>query len=142
MTKTISMVSHKNYNLNTNEGFVLFFTSKVITCFIDGFISIMKTQPSSYLLYGSEHIHWILDLEGEVHSIGELWISGLQECKSNGIFKVRQGGTGKSFRLGLENLDFFQGGVAPACIYLPRKARRGRFNIRRTSMRIHREPKC
>jgi hypothetical protein len=30
MTKTLSMVSHKNYNLNANEGFVIFLTSKFI----------------------------------------------------------------------------------------------------------------
>jgi hypothetical protein len=31
------MVSQKNYNLSVNEGFVMFLTSKLITCFIDGF---------------------------------------------------------------------------------------------------------
>jgi hypothetical protein len=29
MTKTLSMVSHKNYNLNANEGFVIFFYFQV-----------------------------------------------------------------------------------------------------------------
>ena len=33
------MVSdHKDYNLNAHEGFVIFSTSKLITCFIGGFI--------------------------------------------------------------------------------------------------------
>ena len=31
------MVSRKNYNLNANEDFVIFLTSKLITCFIGGF---------------------------------------------------------------------------------------------------------
>ena len=54
----------------------------------------MKFQSIAYLFNGSEHIYIyidiyrILDLEGEVHSIWDLWISGLQECKGNGFFKV------------------------------------------------------
>ena len=103
MTKTLSMVSHKNYNLSANEGFVIFLTSKVITCFICGFTLKMKSQPIAYLLNGSEDIYWILDLEGEVHSIWDLWINGLQECKGNGFFKV--GRAGSSFWSGSENLD-------------------------------------
>ena len=87
MTKTLSMVSHKNYNLSANEGFVIFLTSKLITCFIDGFTSKMKSQSIAYLLNGSEHIYWILDLEDEVHSIWVIWTSGLQECKGNFIFR-------------------------------------------------------
>ena len=43
MMKTISMVSHKTYNLSANEGLVMFWTSKLITCFIDGFTSKMKS---------------------------------------------------------------------------------------------------
>ena len=102
MTKTLSMVSHKNYNLSANEDFVIFLTSKLITCFIDGFTLKMKSQSIAYLLNGSEHIYWILDLEDEVHSIWDLWISGLQECKDNGFFEV--GRAGNSFRSGPENL--------------------------------------
>ena len=44
MTKILSMVSHKNYNLNANEGFVIFLTSKLIKYFIDYFTSKMKSQ--------------------------------------------------------------------------------------------------
>ena len=36
MTKTLSIVSHGNYNLTANEGFVMFLTSKLITWSIDG----------------------------------------------------------------------------------------------------------
>jgi hypothetical protein len=63
------MVIHKNYNLNANEDFVIFLTSKLITCFIDNFTLGMKSQSILYLLRGSVHIHWILNLEGEMHSI-------------------------------------------------------------------------
>ena len=80
MTKTLWMVSRKNYNLNANKGFVIFLTSKLITCFIGGFTLIMKPQSIAHLLNGSEHVYWILDLEGEVHSIWDLWVSGFQEC--------------------------------------------------------------
>ena len=66
------MVSRKNYNLNVNEGFVILLTSKLITCFIDDFTLTMKPQSIAHLLNGSEHIYWILDLEGEVHSILDL----------------------------------------------------------------------
>ena len=80
------MVSHKIYNLNASEGFVIILTSKLITCFIDNFILIMKSQSIAYLLKESEDISWILDLEGEVHLIWDLWMSGLQECKGNNFF--------------------------------------------------------
>jgi hypothetical protein len=79
------MASHKNHNLNANEGFKIFLTSKLFTCFIGGFILSVKSQSIACLLNGSEHIYWILDLEGKVHSIWDLWISGLQECKCNGF---------------------------------------------------------
>ena len=50
----------------------MFLTSKLVSCFIDGFTSGMKSQSIAYLLLGSAHIYWILDLEGEVHSIWDL----------------------------------------------------------------------
>ena len=72
MTKTLSMVSHKNYNLSANEGFVIFLTSKLITCFIDDFTLKMKSQSIAYVLNGSEDIYWIWDIEGEVHSTWDM----------------------------------------------------------------------
>ena len=120
MTKTLSMVSQQNYNLNANEDFVIFFTSKLITCFIDGFTSKMKSQSIAYLLNESEHIYWILDLEGEMHSIWDLWRSGLQECKSNGFFEVGRGG--QKFSVGSKKSRFLCGVAALARIYLPQKA--------------------
>ena len=83
MTKTLSMVSLKNYNLSTNEGLVTFLTSKLITWFIAGLASKVKFQSIAYVLNGSEHIYWILNLEDEVHSIWAIWTSGLQECQGN-----------------------------------------------------------
>ena len=65
------MVSHKNYNLNANEGFVIFWNFKLITCYIDGFIFKMKSQSIPYLLNGTEHMYLILDIENEVHS---MWV--------------------------------------------------------------------
>ena len=88
MTKTLSMVSRKNYNLGANEGFVVFLTSKLITCFIGGFTSKMKSQSIAYVLNGSKHIYWNLDLKYEVHSIWVIWTSDLQECKGNFIFRI------------------------------------------------------
>ena len=66
------MAFYKNYSLNADEGFVIFLTSKLITCFIGGFTLTMKSQSIAYLLSGSGDIYWILDLEGEVHSIWDL----------------------------------------------------------------------
>ena len=56
MTKTLSMVSHKNYNLRANEGFMIFFTSKLIPCFVDGFTLTLKSHSIAYLLNVSEYI--------------------------------------------------------------------------------------
>jgi hypothetical protein len=52
MTKTHSMVSHKIYNLNANEGYVIFLTSKLITCLmIDG---CTLDYPGELLIYSVE----------------------------------------------------------------------------------------
>ena len=63
------MVSHKNKTLVLMRVFVMFLTSKFITCFIDGFTSKRKSHSVAYLLNGSEHIHWILNLENEMHMV-------------------------------------------------------------------------
>ena len=52
MTKSLSVVSDKNYNLNGNEDFVMFLTSKLITCSIDGFT--LKMKSSELLIYSRE----------------------------------------------------------------------------------------
>jgi hypothetical protein len=89
MTKALSMISHKNYNLNAKWGFCHFLASKLITCCIDRFTLRRKSQSIAYLLNESEHIYWMLDLENEVHSIWVIWTSNLQECK--GQVKVGAG---------------------------------------------------
>jgi hypothetical protein len=58
----------------------------------------MKSQSVVELPTRSAHIHWILNLEGEVHSIWELWSSNLQECKGNIFLKL--GGAGNMFQSG------------------------------------------
>ena len=75
----------------------------------------MKSQSIAFPLNRSKDIYWILDLEGEAHSIWDLWISGLQEYNGNGFFEV--GWAGKSFRSSPENMDFSLGGCP--CPNLP-----------------------
>jgi hypothetical protein len=67
----------------------------------------MKSQSIIYLLIGSAHIYWILDLEGEVHSIWDLKSSYLQEFKGNVFFEVGRGG--QQFSVGL---IYFPGGLS------------------------------
>ena len=86
----------------------------------------MKSQSTACLLNESEDIYWILDLEGEVHSIWDLWMSGLQKCKDNGFFfffliLFRAGG--QQFSVGSIFFGFYGQAHAPARIYLPRKVR-------------------
>ena len=100
MAQTLSMVSHKNYDLGANEGFDFQINYMVYWQF--DFENEIPTN--CLLLNGCEHKYWIWDLEGAVHSIWALWISGLQECKSNDFFEV--GRAGSSFWPGSENLDF------------------------------------
>ena len=69
------MVHHKNNNIKASEDFVMFLTSKLITHFVDNFNLGMKSHSIAYLLNGSAHLYWILNLEDEVHSIWILWIN-------------------------------------------------------------------
>ena len=79
MAKAFSNGKSQKYHLNVNEDLLIFLTSKLSTCFIDEFTLEIISQSSAYLPSGSGHLYWILDLEGEVHSIWVLWTSGLQE---------------------------------------------------------------
>ena len=72
----------------------MYLTSKLFTCFTDGFTSEEKSQLIDYLLIGRAHIYIILDLEGDVHSIWDLEPSGLQECKD--IVFSKLGGAGRA----------------------------------------------
>jgi hypothetical protein len=60
----------------------------------------VKSQSISYLLNESEHIYWILDLGDEMHSIWDLWISGLQERKDKGFFGSHAGPENPGFFVG------------------------------------------
>jgi hypothetical protein len=126
--KHFQIVGHTSYNLNVNEDFVMFFTTKLMTCFIDSFTSGLKSQSLVYLLIESAHTHQILDLEDEVHSIRDLWTSNLQECKGNVFFKIEQ--SGQQFSIGLKNISKKNLGAAPARIYLPLHFHKGYFNVR------------
>jgi hypothetical protein len=81
----------------------MFLISTLIMCFISGSTSKMKSQSIAFLPIGSAHIYWILDLEGEVHSIRDLWSSGLQECKGHIFFEVGWGGQHVS--VGFKNIS-------------------------------------
>ena len=106
MTKTLSMVSHIITSVLVR---VLFFTSKLISCFIVGFTSSMKSHSIAYLTQWKWiYIYWILNLEDETHLIWDLWRSGLQECKGSGIFGSRAGHA-EVFGAGPKNPDFFVG---------------------------------
>ena len=91
----------------------------------------MKPQSIAHLLNGSEHIYWILDLEGEVHSIWDLWVSGLQECKSNEFFS-KSGGRAAVFGRVHKFIFFSDGRLAPPDSSV-RKVRRGVFNVLRST---------
>jgi hypothetical protein len=75
----------------------------------------MKSQSIAYLLNGSEHIYWIWDLEGEVHSIWDVWISGLQECKGDDFSEVMQ--ANNNFQSSPKKLISIMGGCP--CLNIP-----------------------
>jgi hypothetical protein len=56
MTKMLAVASHKNHNLDANEGFIIFLTSKFFTFFNGGFNLKMKSESIVYLLNESKHI--------------------------------------------------------------------------------------
>ena len=88
MTKILSLVSHKNYNFGANEGFVMFLTSKLFTCFIDSFTSKRKSQSIAYLLIGSEYTYigfWTLIMKCTQYGLYE------QAAFKNARFRPRSG---------------------------------------------------
>ena len=103
----------------------------------------MKSQSIVYLLYGSEHIYWILDFQSKVHSIWDLWISDLQKCKDNDFLKW--GGQAEVFGQ-VQRKSGFRSGAASARIYLPRKVRGGfnvpRLQVAQASFRVQTDGVC
>ena len=88
----------------------MFLTSKLVSCFIDGFTSRMKSQSIAYLLLGSAHIDWILDLEGKCTQVGICSQMAFKNARA--MFFLKLGGSGINFRSG-QNCH---GKVAPARI--------------------------
>ena len=88
MTRTLFMVNRKIYNLNANEGFEIFLTSKLLTCFIGDFTSTMIPKSIAHLLIGNEHIYWILGPWGwsalTMGFVGK-WPSRMQEQWASSI---------------------------------------------------------
>ena len=106
----------------------MFLTFELSTCFIGGFTSIMESQSIAYLVIGSAHINWILDLEGEVHSIWDLWTNILQVCSGNVFFWSWAGRAtifGRVHKISKKHL-----GVALARICLPQQVRREYLSVR------------
>ena len=98
----------------------------------------IRGAPPTYLLSGSKHIHWILDLEVEVHWIwGVCGLGDLEECTYNFIWKS-VGGMQHFFPVGFKKV--FLGcprvaghvgcGPYPIGEPLPWKARWGCFSVR------------
>ena len=96
-------------------------------------VSLPEWNPNQWLIYYVEvHIYMGFEtLEDEVHSIWDLWSSGLQECKGTVFFS---GGAGNDFRSGLEK---FRAGAkisregCPRPDLTPPKVRRGVLNVSR-----------
>ena len=128
MTKILSMESHINYNLNAIEGFVIFLTFKLITCFIDNFNLKMKSQSIAYLLNGSKHIDWILTLRVKCTQYGICgYISDLQEFKGNGFFRSQAGG--QKFYVGSRKYGSLSRQLPLPKSTSPKKFRGGVFNV-------------
>ena len=82
----------------------MFLSSKLVSCFIARCTSRMKSQSIAYLLLGSAHINWILDLEGEVHSILDLQSSNFGSKNARAMFSLKLGGSGSRFWPGVKKI--------------------------------------
>ena len=138
MTKTLSMISYKSYSPNVDEGFVIFSTSKLISCLIDNFTSKMKSQLLAYLLNGSEHIY-ILDFgPWKWSALNMGYIMDKRPSRTQGQFYFpKSDKASNSFWSGSKILDLFCGGCPEMLGHgpwplssSPRKVRRGRYIIR------------
>ena len=90
------MISLKTHHLIASEDSSFsynFLTSKMITCFKDGFASRLKAQSIAYLLNDSEHIHigcWALKLTYTQYEYFEQ--DDLQEWSTKVFYEIGQGG--------------------------------------------------
>ena len=107
MTKTLSMISHNNYKLSANEGFVTFWTSKLLHVLLT--VTLCKWNPSqipffNLLIYSMKlKIHigfWTLKVKCTYYGFCRylLWSSRMQ---GQWVFRV-----GKKFQLGPKKFDF------------------------------------
>ena len=102
------MVSHKNYHLNTNEGFLISFNVQFNYIY---FLTISlwewKSKSIACLLSGSEHMYIGLGaLKLMCTQYGFCGLGNLQECKANFFMKLGRAGNifqsgSKMFSLGL-----------------------------------------
>ena len=132
------MVSHKNYNLSTNEGFEMFLTSKFIACFIDRLTLKMKSQSIACLLNGSEDIYWIWTLKVKC-TLNMGFVNKWSSRMQGQWFFFRSRAGGQQFSVGSRKFGFSAPTAAPAQIYLPKKFVGGggrEFSIPRRFMRI------
>ena len=91
-----------------------------------GFTLTMKPQSIAHFLNGSEHICWILDLEGEMHAIWNLWAKWPSRMQEQCFPKLS--GRATIFNRVQKNIILWTGGC-PCPILTLRKVCEGEFNV-------------
>ena len=99
----------------------MFLISKSITCFVNGSTSGMKSQSIIYLLSGSPHIYWILDLEVKCTQYGICSQAAFKNARAIFFFQVGWGmhhvSVGyKNFSKGLSNPDMIPRKFVRGCL--------------------------
>jgi hypothetical protein len=84
----------------------------------------MKSQLIAYLLAESEHIHWILDLGDEMHSIWDCGEVAFKNARAMIFLKVGWGG--HRFSGGSKKFQSLCGAAAPDRLFLPQRLVGGR----------------
>ena len=79
----------------------MFLTSKLVSCFVDGFNSIMKSRSIAHLLLGIYYIYIGFQSFKVKSTQYGIWSSYLQECKGNVCLK--SGEAGNNFWSGSKN---------------------------------------
>ena len=84
------MVSRTNCNLNANDNFVICLTSKLIKFYWRFHLDNEAPVNCSFTQWKWTYaIYWTLDLDGEVHSIWDLWVSGIHGLQEQqGFFEI------------------------------------------------------
>ena len=133
MAKTLSMASHKNYNLGVSEGSVIFFTPYLYIF-------------NNYMLYWRFHFdnkipvnclftQWkwtcILDFGPWRWSALNKGFVDKWPSRMQGQWFLWSRAGGQQFLVRFKKFRFYGQTVALARIYLPQKVRGGRFNVPR-----------